>query len=40
MHFARAVFARLGTHDPSVLESWTKLYADRDPAGFFELTSA
>ncbi|MEO9321911.1 DJ-1/PfpI family protein [Nocardioides sp. C4-1] len=40
VHLARAVFARLGTHDPSVLESWTKLYADRDPAGFFELTSA
>ena len=39
VHFARAVFERLGTHEPAVLGSWTKLYADRDPAGFFELVA-
>ncbi|WP_340540177.1 DJ-1/PfpI family protein [Nocardioides sp. GXZ039] len=38
--FARAVFERLGSHDPGVLDSWTKLYADGDPAGYFELMSA
>ena len=38
--FAAAVFARLGSHEPAVLDSWRKLYADRDPAGYFELTSA
>ena len=40
VHFARAVFERLGVHEPSVLASWMKLYADRDPAGFYELMSA
>ena len=38
--FAAAVFARLGSHEPGVIDSWRKLYADRDPAGYFELTSA
>jgi putative intracellular protease/amidase len=38
--FAAAVFARLGSHDEDVLSSWSKLYADHDPAGFFELMSA
>jgi putative intracellular protease/amidase len=37
VHFARAVFERLDVYEPRVLASWFKLYADRDPAGFFEL---
>lgn len=40
VHFARAIFERLDVHEPSVLASWTKLYAERDPAGFHELMSA
>jgi len=36
-HFARAIFDRLGIYTPEVAASWFKLYADRDPAGFFEL---
>lgn len=40
VHFARAVFERLGAHDPELVESWFKLYADRDPAGFYELMAA
>jgi putative intracellular protease/amidase len=40
VHFARAVFERLDAYEPHVLASWFKLYADRDPAGFFELMSA
>lgn len=40
VHFARAIFERLGVYEPGVLASWTKLYADRDPAGFYELMSA
>lgn len=36
-HFARAILERLGVYEPAVLKSWFKLYADRDPAGFFEL---
>lgn len=40
VHFTRAVFERLGAHDPELIESWFKLYADRDPAGFFELIDA
>lgn len=40
VHFARAVFERLDAYEPGVLASWTKLYADRDPAGFYELMSA
>jgi putative intracellular protease/amidase len=40
VHFARAIFERLGVHEPGVLASWMKLYADRDPAGFSELMSA
>lgn len=36
-HFARAIFERLGIYTPEVAASWFKLYADRDPAGFFEL---
>lgn len=40
VHFARAVFERLEVYEPHVLASWFKLYADRDPAGFFELMSA
>jgi putative intracellular protease/amidase len=37
VHFARAILDRLGVYEPSVLQSWFKLYAHRDPAGFFEL---
>lgn len=37
VHFARAIFERLDVYEPGVLASWFKLYADRDPAGFFEL---
>ncbi len=40
VHFARAVFERLGAHDPELIDSWFKLYADRDPAGFYELMAA
>jgi putative intracellular protease/amidase len=40
VHFARAIFDRLGLYEPSVLASWFKLYGDRDPAGFYELMSA
>ncbi|WP_459963656.1 DJ-1/PfpI family protein [Nocardia sp. IFM 10818] len=35
--FARAIFARLGVYEPHILDAWTKLYADSDPAGFFAL---
>ncbi len=40
VHFALAIFSRLGLYDPGVAASWFKLYGDRDPAGFFELMSA
>jgi putative intracellular protease/amidase len=40
VHFARAIFERLGLYSPEVTRSWFKLYGDRDPAGFFELMSA
>lgn len=40
VHFARAVFERLGAHDPELIGSWFKLYADRDPAGFYELMAS
>ena len=40
VHFAQAIFSRLGLYEPRVAASWFKLYGDRDPAGFFELTSA
>ena len=40
VHFARAVFERLNAHDPELIGSWFKLYADRDPAGFYELMAA
>lgn len=39
VHFARAIFERLDSHEPAVLASWLKLYADRDPAGFHELAA-
>ena len=39
VHFAAAVFARLGLYGPEVAASWFKLYGDRDPAGYFELIS-
>jgi putative intracellular protease/amidase len=40
VHFARAIFERLGIYSPEVAASWFKLYGDRDPAGFYELMSA
>jgi putative intracellular protease/amidase len=40
VHFASAIFARLGLYEPEVAASWFKLYGDRDPAGYFELMSA
>ena len=40
VHFARAIFARLGLYEPGVAASWFRLYGDRDPAGFYELMSA
>jgi putative intracellular protease/amidase len=40
VHFAQAIFSLLGLYEPGVAASWLKLYAERDPAGFFELMSA
>lgn len=40
VHFAKAIFERLGVYTPAVTASWFKLYGDRDAAGFFELMSA
>jgi putative intracellular protease/amidase len=40
VHFARAIFERLGIYTPEVTASWFKLYGDHDPAGFYELMSA
>jgi putative intracellular protease/amidase len=37
--FAREVLRVLGVYEPSVLDSWTKLYRDSDPAGFYELAA-
>ncbi|TQF65822.1 glutamine amidotransferase [Rhodococcus spelaei] len=39
VEFAHAILARLEVFEPRVLESWFKLYRDRDPAGFHELTA-
>jgi putative intracellular protease/amidase len=39
-HFAREVLARLDLYPEGVLDSWLKLYGDRDPAGYFELVGA
>ena len=40
VEFAAAIFERLEVFEPNVLESWLKLYRDRDPAGFFELMAS
>jgi hypothetical protein len=40
IEFARAVFAELGIYEPGVLDSWYKLYGEKDPAGFYELMGA
>jgi putative intracellular protease/amidase len=40
VEFARAIFERLGIYEPATLASWTKLYRDQDPAGFYELMAA
>jgi putative intracellular protease/amidase len=37
VHFAQAIFERLGIYAPEVAASWFKLYGNRDPAGFYEL---
>lgn len=39
VHFAREILALLDVYEPNVLASWFKLYGDRDPAGFYELTA-
>lgn len=39
VQFARAVFEVLGSHEPAVLDSWQRLYADQDPAGYHELVA-
>jgi putative intracellular protease/amidase len=39
VHFARAIFERLAVYTAEVAASWFKLYGDRDPAGFYELTA-
>lgn len=36
-HFAAEVFRVLGSHPEPMVDSWLKLYGDRDPAGFHEL---
>ena len=38
--FAREIFAALDLYEPSVLDSWYKLYGRNDPAGFYELMAA
>lgn len=38
--FARHIFARLDLFEPAVLDAWYRLYADRDPSGFFALQAA
>ncbi len=40
VHFAMAVFRRLGAHPAERIESYGRLYADHDPAGYVELESA
>lgn len=40
VHFAMAVFERLGAHPSDRIASYGKLYADHDPAGYVELMSA
>ena len=37
VEFARAILERLEVFEPNVLNSWFKLYGQRDPAGFYEL---
>lgn len=39
VHFAMAVFRRLGAHPEGRIASYGTLCADHDPAGFFELVS-
>jgi len=40
VHFALAIFSRLGLYEPGVAASWFKLYGDHDQAGYYELMSA
>jgi putative intracellular protease/amidase len=40
VEFAREIFRLLDVYDPSVLESWYKLYGQNDPAGFYELAAS
>ena len=39
VEFAREIFARLDLYEPDTLAAWMALYGDRDPAGFYALTS-
>lgn len=39
-HFARDILDLLDVYEPHVLDAWFKLYAHRDPAGFYELMEA
>ena len=38
--FAREIMAALSLYEPSVLDSWYKLYGEGDPIGYFELMEA
>lgn len=38
--FAREIIARLGLYEPPVLEAWTRLYGDHDPAAYMDLVAA
>ena len=40
VEFAREVFRLLDVYEPSVLESWYKLYGQNDPVGFYELAAS
>lgn len=40
VEFAREIFARLGVYEPEVLASWYKLFGERDPQGYVELTAS
>jgi putative intracellular protease/amidase len=37
VEFARAILGRLDVYEPGVLDSWFKLFGEKDPAGFYEL---
>lgn len=39
VEFAREVLLALDLYEPSVVDSWFKLYGEQDPQGFFELAA-